>query len=73
MVNTKKQQGNLKIKQHKPHYNGVKFRCYVRVGSSCTTSDTHRVTIAQDHHIMCKINTNNIYNIVKMTRTSLRR
>jgi len=67
MVNTKSNREILRLSNTSPTINGAKFRCYVRVGSSYTTSDTHRVTIAQDHHIMCKmhtlINTNNIYNM----------
>ena len=67
MVNTNSNREILRLSNTNPTINGGTFRCYVRVYRSCTTSDTHRVTITQNHDLMCKmytlINTNNIYNM----------
>jgi hypothetical protein len=37
----------LNTEQHEPHYTRSELRCSTRVGSSCTTSSTHHVTLAK--------------------------
>jgi len=41
----------LQRKSHDPHKNmRGEFRCFGRVSSSCSTSDTRRVTVKQQKH-----------------------
>jgi len=44
-----------KIEQHKPTKNRGEFRCFGRVSSSCSTSDTRLVTVKpHENHLIWK-------------------